>query len=634
MLQPNSMDGYPNYNTQNISYSSAGVLNQREGFERTELKDMEIWGDEGEYGKATTPQRGDGGFYFTSDLYGHNLAFGGTGDDPKGLKSYTTPHILRNIGLKWNGEDNESTPFDEGAFRGGFLTLGNRALLDVTRNTKHIIADPIKGLLWGLKQIGLQASNPKVETEAAPFLGLKRPTRIFNLGIGLLANMLTGPFGIKLYRHGLLNGLGSGKGLYEAAVKAHNAPDRYDTPGDYPNKGGGNRLIGLKEDLIIKTGGEAGVGGLLGGLLGQTGVEIKPLSDSAFFNGPKSLYGIGGTTIRRYSNSNVHPAEKGIEKVDETNAGGGDSGLLAKYAVLSYGQIQKAAEEHSSFHDFRQEAFENGIESWKFLSAKSMDEDLGYDNVNREVLFGYHSYNAERERQDFSDNRVGLVDPYNIEDFDADQDYTDEVDTDVNNTRDMIKLIIEDLQTEKKVRFRSYVTDISDTITPSWSPSQYVGRPDNVYSYTNTERSVSFTLKLAAMSRTGMKGMYKKANFLYGLAYPHFKDTGTGNNAIQAPYIRLTLGDYLYKCPGFFDSITISIDQESPWEINLENDPEVAQLPHMLTATLSFKVIGDGPHTSAVESDSGTDVRGIHIGGGLNTEQAAGKFFENLHIDK
>ena len=54
----------------------------------------------------------------------------------------------------------------------------------------------------------------------------------------------------------------------------------------------------------------------------------------------------------------------------------------------------------------------------------------------------------------------------------------------------------------------------------------------------------------------------------------------------------------------------------------------------MLTATLSFKVIGDGPHTSAVESDSGTDVRGIHIGGGLNTEQAAGKFFENLHIDK
>ena len=222
---------------------------------------------------------------------------------------------------------------------------------------------------------------------------------------------------------------------------------------------------------------------------------------------------------------------------------------------------------------------------------------------------------------------------YNYHDFDADQDYTDEVDT-IEGGRDMIKCIVEDMQTSKKVRFRSYITDIADTITPSWSPQQYVGRPDPVYSYTSTERSVSFTLKLAAMTRAGMLGMYKKANFLYGLAYPHLRDTGGSHNALQSPYIKLTIGDYLYKCPGFFDSISVTIDNSFPWEINLENDPDVAQLPHILQVALTFKVIGDGPHASAIQSDFDDSLRGVHIGGGVNETEAAGKFFENLSLDK
>ena len=264
------VDGYPNYNTQNLSYSSAGVANQRQGFVRNELFARTI-------------------DYDTDGTYGHDLKFGGTGDDPKGLKSYKKPHSLRDIGKKWNGFSNEGTPFDEGAFRGGFLTLGNRALLDVVRNTKHIISDPIKGLLWGLKQIGLQASNPKVETEMA-FLG--RRTRVFNLGIGLLANMLTGPFGIKLYRHGLLNGIGEDKSTYETAVKAHGGINPYDAdraefgPATV-GKGGANRLMSLKDELHFGASGN-GAGGFLGlgNLLGFSGQKIDLLSDTAFA-GPK-----------------------------------------------------------------------------------------------------------------------------------------------------------------------------------------------------------------------------------------------------------------------------------------------------------------------------------------------------------
>ena len=630
-----SMDGYPNYLTQNLSYDSAEVMNQRDGFVRTELQDRwrEAGGDKGiKYGGFAEVQRGDGGFYFKSDLYGHELGFGGANDDPKGIKNYKVPHILRNSGLRWNGSEDEAPTYDAGYFRGGFLTLGNRALIDVVRSTKHIIDDPIKGLLWGLKQIGLQLSNPKVETELGPLFA--RPTRIYNLGIGFLANHLTGPFGIKLYRHGILNGFGSDKGLYEAAVLAHNQPERYDTPGKYPGKGGGNRLIGLKEDLLIDDVGP----GLLGALEGMRGAEIKPLSDSAFFFGPKSLYGVGGTTIRRYENQHLHTlAGTELAVSDETNVGGGDSNLLAKYATATYGDLKDLADDRSnSFNDFRDSAFANASSGEDlFIGGQLNSED--FSSANREVMFGYTSYKNDRDRNDIEED-FELGDVFNTI-IDLDNDGTsDNVDTSDAGIRDMIKLYITEASSGKTVRFRSYVTDITDTITPSWTPTSYVGRPDPVYNYTNTERVMSFTLKFAAMSRADMQPMYQKVNYLYGLAYPSIGGASGENQVLQSPYVYLTIGDWCKQTPGFFDSMTTTIDNNYPWDINILNEDTDAQLPHMLTVALSYKIIGDGPHTSAVENNNivdaaGNSIAGRHIGGGVNPFNVdAGSFLSNQII--
>jgi hypothetical protein len=99
-----------------------------------------------------------------------------------------------------------------------------------------------------------------------------------------------------------------------------------------------------------------------------------------------------------------------------------------------------------------------------------------------------------------------------------------------------------------------------------------------------------------------------------------------------APLIRLTIGDWLYRCPGYFKTMTTTIDNTYPWEINLEKDNEkTAQLPHVVQISLSFTVIGDGPHTSAVGTEGNEDLVGIHIGGGVlaNTND----FFDSLqHI--
>ena len=619
------VDGYPNYNTHNLSYDSAGVANQREGFERNELLSRH-----GDYD------------YNKSELYGHDITFGGYGDDPDGLKTYKKPHIIRDMDSNWGF----GSGFDEGAFRGGFLTLTNRALLDVVRNTKHIIEDPIKGLLWGLKQIGLQASNPKVETEMT-FLG--RRTRVFNLGVGLLVNMLTGPFGIKLYRHGILNGIGEGDSTYEKAVKSHGGINPYDsTRAEYTppsvgvGKGGGNRLSMLKDELLA-FGGEdiAKTTLVMTGLpYSYKGETIDLLSGIA---GPKSLYGIGRTRIRRWEKTDQHMTGDGIEENIPDTVGGGRSSLLAKYAAAShftlYSEAEKMDAGETSYNDFRRQVRDDSMTTNE-LNFLGDTETAPYEEFNREVRFGYTPYTANRDRSMFNTNPntdgTTNMDPWNSDHPTFDDEYgSGEVDERESGLRDMIKCIVEDIHTEKKVRFRSYITDIIDTISPTWQASSYIGRPDAVHSYQNTSRTMSFTLTLAAQSRSGMHGMYKRVNYLMGLCYPHLGN-GEPEDAVKeamlAPFIKLTIGDWLYKCPGFFTEITATIDNKYPWEINLEKEVEVAQLPHMVQLSISFTVIGDGPHISSVQSTNPSAIAGRHIGGGLNDKTSAGKFFERLII--
>ena len=54
-----------------------------------------------------------------------------------------------------------------------------------------------------------------------------------------------------------------------------------------------------------------------------------------------------------------------------------------------------------------------------------------------------------------------------------------------------------DLRDRAWVTFRAYLSGITENISPSWEPKNYVGRSEPVYSYQNTERDISFNLKIA-----------------------------------------------------------------------------------------------------------------------------------------
>jgi hypothetical protein len=60
--------------------------------------------------------------------------------------------------------------------------------------------------------------------------------------------------------------------------------------------------------------------------------------------------------------------------------------------------------------------------------------------------------------------------------------------------------------------------------------------------------------------------------------------------------VKLTIGDYIYRMPGFLENVNITIDNtNTPWEIALRGaiESDVAQLPHMVTVACSFKPIMD-----------------------------------------
>jgi hypothetical protein len=148
---------------------------------------------------------------------------------------------------------------------------------------------------------------------------------------------------------------------------------------------------------------------------------------------------------------------------------------------------------------------------------------------------------------------------------------------------DFIKFKFKDLVNNKFIIFRAILSGISDSITPEWSGTRYIGRPDQVYVYQGTERKISFNFEIYPKTKQEFPVLLEKLNYLVGLCYPSF----TGGNRMVAPFIQLTLGDMFNKTPGFLDSLSVDVDDTSTWEIE-----EGLQFPKHITCACSFTYVG------------------------------------------
>jgi len=163
--------------------------------------------------------------------------------------------------------------------------------------------------------------------------------------------------------------------------------------------------------------------------------------------------------------------------------------------------------------------------------------------------------------------------------------------------RDLIKFRIEAVDNDSPKNsvwmiFRSYLKDITDTPNPSWNTVNYVGRGEPFYIYKGFERSISFTLQVAAMTEAELKPMWQKLNYLYSNTMPDYGE----NNVMRGPYMKLTLGDYMFRQPGIIKNLTYTIGNDSPWEIALdepESGGDLYELPHVMTIQMTFAPIHD-----------------------------------------
>jgi len=154
---------------------------------------------------------------------------------------------------------------------------------------------------------------------------------------------------------------------------------------------------------------------------------------------------------------------------------------------------------------------------------------------------------------------------------------------------DFVHFAFHDVVNNKHIQFRAVLGAITDTIRPEYDSIRYLGRPDQVYMYKGAIRNVNFTFKVAAFTKQELIFGWEKLNYLVGLAYPaKYQEGGIGSGQMVAPLIKLTIGGVFKKTPGLINNISLTIPDQSPWDIhpNLE-------LPKYVEASIDFQYIGD-----------------------------------------
>ena len=197
------------------------------------------------------------------------------------------------------------TKFDDGLVRGGTVGAINASLVDAFRIGKFL-KDLPKGPLFIAKQVGLQLSNPKIETSKSGRgnVGKLGPTRIYNLGINTLAQVPVNAFGGHLNRHGLSPVQDDQTKYLRIAQENNNEKDnrltqlrnRFGLGFDY-DLYKGNIVLRRKEQKTLSVIAATFAGG--GAFANSVYNDIQNSRIDDYTGGPSSVYGIGRTLIRR-----------------------------------------------------------------------------------------------------------------------------------------------------------------------------------------------------------------------------------------------------------------------------------------------------------------------------------------------
>jgi len=456
--------------------------------------------------------------------------------------------------------------------RGGQLefNLGSQSFTVSSRidrsRIKKFFEDKPRGTAFIQKQVGLQLSNPKIETgntlfgipQGIPYPGLLENTRIYNLGANTLAQVGVSGTGFHAIRHGLIPFNPFQKFYYDIVNKQN-----------VTNQKGTNRLVNLtalKMTIGSPFVNPANVPDI--NLINTLGISLNRNMIFQYLGGPSSVYGIGTTTIPRVVDTTKLVSSRAMiyNQLYQQN-------LNKTYTRNSQTDPNDYIKQ-TNYKDFREELA--GVSgSYNFIP-------WGGDSVDR-----FYVYNTTTGR--YGADKLNQAYPFL---FNSKDNAPWEIAPD--GLQDLIKFVFEGISNDNPtvstaIFFRAFLTaGITDTNNAELNSFKYLGRGENFFTYQGFNRSISFSFRVAAQSKQELKPMYNRLNALIGQVYP---DYSLGQGIMRAPVVRVTIGDYLYRVPGFIENINLTVDNNNPWEINLDGD--LAQLPQVVDVAITFRPILD-----------------------------------------
>jgi hypothetical protein len=486
--------------------------------------------------------------------------------------------------------------FDDGLIRGGALNATLASAQDTLRIGKFLASG--KGGLFVIKQVGLQLSNPKLETLAPPaalpttggglirntintlnnFTNKRSPNQIYNLGINTLAQVPINALGGHIIRHGVtpIGGVGFFEGpslsvvsdTFRSPIKGYN----YEQIVLQNNKEQGEKYSSLPEKNPNR----------LVNYLAITNMDsTRPIALNIYNGGASSVYGIGSTLIKTTAVRTTITDQN----IDKKKSG--------PFTPLTNDQIIKA-EQTDVNSDLVNQLAASPIPKNKAIAKFNIEARIGV-STNRNID-AINAIDIVDSKTFYANSLLPNVDPRVSGSLLKDNNKN----IDGKFGEDLIKFRIEFLNNDTPVTdtgvntdvlaFRAYLDDFNDGMNAKWNSYRYMGRGEEFYVYDGFTRDIGVSFTLFAHSASELKPIYKKLNYLMSNFAPDYSSKGKMRGNIGY----LTVGSYLYRQPGVFTDIKLSNMLDSNWEIGLDEDYKASgqyEVPTHIKVSLSFKPI-------------------------------------------
>jgi len=317
--------------------------------------------------------------------------------------------------------------------------------------------------------------------------------------------------------------------------------------------------------------------------IGPKSYELNYGSDGSFDS--NSVYTSGSLTpregIKTYQTSrprNENPSESisltnvyNIQKATNADKGLNTLSIVNTLINDGYSKINK----NTSVYDF------GSLQPRTDLKTPTLEQITSRTLINGQSDLPVYVY---KKGKDIGMGNVGSIrgnkkdalDKINADDKGTFKDYVDFTIAIINPTapKDYLKSGI--------MRFRSFITSVSDNYTANWKEQSYLGRGEKFYKYMDFGREMNISFKVVALSEAEMVPMYSKLNFLASSIAPTYTTSGymAGNVA------RITLGKYIKGQYGIIKTLGYTIPEDSSWDIE-----EKTELPLMIDIQMTFTPI-------------------------------------------